>query len=117
MRSGRAVYPIGMLRIAPVLSKMPVAKTGHLRGPWVRMRYVAYILQSEPFGTYYYGSAKDIERRLKRHNAGIVRSTKAKRPWKLHYQGAFQTRSEAYRRELFFKSVDGYRFLKEKGII
>ena len=81
------------------------------------MRYYAYILQSKSIGTYYYGSAEDVGIRLKRHNAGKVRSTKSKRPWRLHYVEVFETRSEAYKRELFFKSVNGYKYLKGKGII
>jgi putative endonuclease len=81
------------------------------------MEYFAYIIKSESVGTYYYGSAEDVDIRLKRHNAGRVRSTKGRRPWTLHYQEAFKSRSEAYRRELFFKTIDGYKFLKGKGII
>ena len=81
------------------------------------MAYFAYILKSEIFGTYYYGSAEDVEIRLKRHNAGHVRSTKSRRPWRIHYVERFDSRAEAYRRELFFKSIEGYKFLKEKTII
>ena len=55
--------------------------------------------------------------RLKRHNRGKVRSTKAYIPWKVVYTEEFQTKSEAYQREMFFKSIDGYQFLKSKGII
>ena len=55
--------------------------------------------------------------RLKRHNQGKVRSTKAYIPWKVVYTEEYQTKSEAYQREMFFKSIDGYQFLKLKGII
>ncbi|HYW36434.1 MAG TPA: GIY-YIG nuclease family protein [Balneolaceae bacterium] len=79
--------------------------------------YYAYILQSVSHGTYYYGSSEDVEKRLKQHNAGKVRYTKGRRPWKLHYSEQFPTRSEAVRRERFFKSIDGYRYLKEAEII
>ena len=81
------------------------------------MKYVAYILKSESHGTYYYGSTKDIEYRLIAHNKGKVRYTKGRRPWVLHYYEEFETRSEAYSRELFFKSVEGYRFLKSQHVI
>jgi putative endonuclease len=54
---------------------------------------------------------------MKRHNGGHVRSTKGKRPWVLHYYEAFETRSEALNRERFFKTIDGYKHLKERGII
>ena len=78
--------------------------------------FFAYILKSELDGSHYYGHCEDFEKRLKRHNAGKVRSTKAKRPWKLHYFEEFQTQSEAYKREMFFKSIEGYQFLKANGI-
>jgi putative endonuclease len=80
------------------------------------MKYYAYILRSEKTGTYYYGSTTDLQARLKYHNAGKVRSTKAKRPWTLHYFEEFQTQGEALARERFFKTIDGYLFLKKNGI-
>ncbi len=79
--------------------------------------FFAYILKSEVDGSHYYGHSKEVNLRLKRHNRGAVRSTKSKRPWEIHYIESFPTRSEAYRRELYFKSIDGYNFLKSKGII
>ena len=57
-------------------------------------------------------SMNDLNR-IMREN---VRSTKGRRPWKIVYSEAFETKSEAYRRELFFKSIEGYIYLKEKGI-
>jgi putative endonuclease len=79
--------------------------------------YYTYILKSELNQSHYYGHTSDLKNRLKRHNAGKVRSTKAYRPWNLIYSEEFATKSEAYQREQFFKSIDGYNFLKEKGII
>ena len=79
--------------------------------------FYAYILQSELVETHYYGHTSDLIERLKWHNLGKVRYTKSKRPWKLIYSEDFETKSEAYKRELFFKSIEGYRYLKEKGII
>ena len=79
--------------------------------------YTTYILKSEITGTYYYGHSADLNNRLKRHNGGFVKSTKAKRPWRTHYQERFESKSEAYKRELFFKTIDGYNWLKENNII
>ncbi len=79
--------------------------------------YYTYILQSEKTGTNYYGHSNDLTNRVKRHNHGKVRYTKSRRPWKLIYNETFETKSDAYRRELFFKSIEGYRYLKEKSII
>ena len=79
--------------------------------------FYAYILKSEPDGSHYYGHTKDLQNRLKKHNGGKVRSTKSKRPWKIIYFEEFDSKSGAYKREMFFKSIDGYNFLKKKGII
>src|SRR6478609_436161 len=81
------------------------------------MHFYAYILRSEKDLRYYYGSTEDLQKRLSTHNKGEVKATKYRRPLTVHYYEIFETRSEAFRREHFFKSVDGYRFLKEKGII
>jgi putative endonuclease len=93
-----------------------VRKVGWKRGYICKMFY-AYFLQSEKDGSHYYGHSKDLDNRLKKHNQGKVRYTKARRPWKLIYSETFDTKSEAYIRELFFKSIEGYQYLKKKGII
>jgi len=79
--------------------------------------YYSYILKSLKDGTHYYGSTAKLDSRLKNHNSGKVKYTKAHRPWVLHYYEEFETRSEAVKREKFFKSIDGYRWLKSKSII
>ena len=79
--------------------------------------YYSYILISQKTSRHYYGYCEDIDIRLKRHNSGKVRSTKAYIPWKIHYYEEFATRSEAAEREKFYKSIDGYRWLKSSGII
>ncbi len=81
------------------------------------MSFYAYILKSLKDGKYYYGSTSDMEKRFKRHNNGEVRATKGRRPFILHYYEEVSTRSEAYRREKFFKTIDGYNWLKAMKII
>ncbi len=79
--------------------------------------YHTYILKSLKDETYYKGNTQDLQKRLKSHNSGKVRSTKAHRPWTLHYFETFKTKKEAIQREYFFKSYRGYIWLKNKGII
>ena len=79
--------------------------------------FYSYILRSLKDGKYHYGSAEDLDLRLAKHNKGDVRSTKGRRPLVLHYFEAFETRSEAFKREHFFKSIEGYIFLKQNSII
>jgi putative endonuclease len=79
--------------------------------------YKTYILKSISHDTYYYGSTANINKRLEEHNAGKVRYTKGRRPWVLHYYEEFETRSDARKRERFYKTIEGYNYLKSKGII
>lgn len=60
--------------------------------------------------SHYYGLTTDLDARLKKHNGGKVRYTKAKRPWKIIYFEEFSLKAEDYRRELHFKSYSGYKF-------
>jgi len=79
--------------------------------------YHTYILKSLKDGSYYKGVTHDLENRLKYHNSGKVRSTRSQRPWILHYSETFNTKKEAIQREHFFKSYQGYFWLKENHII
>ncbi len=78
--------------------------------------YYVYILKSSKTGRYYYGFTKDLENRLKYHNSGKVKSTKSGKPWKLHYFEEYENKKDALIREKYFKSIEGYRFLKENKI-
>jgi len=79
--------------------------------------YYAYILRSLKDNGYYFGHCNDLTSRLSRHNNGRVRSTKSRTPFELHYYESFETKSEAYRREMFFKSLEGRQWLKQNNII
>jgi putative endonuclease len=79
--------------------------------------FYAYVLKSLKDRTYYYGSTNNLEGRIKYHNSGKVRYTKGHKPYKLQYYETFNSRKEAFARENFFKSIDGYNWLKARGII
>jgi putative endonuclease len=66
--------------------------------------FYTYILQSDKNGRYYVGSCEDMENRLKRHNNGLVLSTKGYLPWKVIYTEEYETLSEARKREYQIKS-------------
>ena len=78
--------------------------------------YYTYILISELHGKHYYGHTANIEKRIAEHNKGKVRSTKSGCPWKLHYFETYETKSEAAKREYYFKSIDGYKWLPQRGL-
>jgi putative endonuclease len=81
-----------------------------------QMSYFAYVLKSGYDGTFYYGSTQNLETRIAAHNKGKSRYTKGRRPWAIHYFEEFETKSGAIKREMFFKSIDGYNFLKRNNI-
>jgi putative endonuclease len=72
------------------------------------------VLKSQKDGKLYIGSTGDLEKRIKAHNSGKVRSTKGRRPLILIYNESFLTKTEARKRENFFKSGVGRKELKEK---
>ena len=75
--------------------------------------FYTYILKSVVDGTLYAGNTENIERRLQEHNRGKMKYTKRKMPWILVYKELFSTRTDAMKREKFFKSGRGRKFLNE----
>ena len=78
--------------------------------------FYSYIIKSLKDGKYYHGSTNNIASRLLKHNKGDVKSTKNRRPFEMHFFEIHQTRSEAFKREMFYKSIEGYQYLKMNGI-
>ena len=70
------------------------------------MAYV-YVLYNQEVDRFYIGSTRDLEKRIKDHQAGKVRSTKAYRPWKTVHTEEFESYSDARKREYFLKSGVG----------
>lgn len=66
--------------------------------------FYIYILKSQKNASFYIGFCKDIKKRVKQHNAGLVRSTKRYIPWNLMYSEIYKTLREARKRELQIKS-------------
>lgn len=66
--------------------------------------FPVYILESKKDGSYYIGSTDNFEKRLARHNKGLSRYTKNKRPWVLVYKEDYAARNEAKKREYYLKS-------------
>ncbi len=73
------------------------------------MTYFVYILKSLKDGGYYVGMTADVNNRLVYHNAGKVRSTKSRIPFKIIYTESFATRINAREREKYLKSYKGSR--------
>ena len=79
--------------------------------------FYTYILRSQKDNTFYYGSTENLEARIEIHNSGKVKYTKGHRPYVLHYHEIYDSRKEAMARERYFKSIDGYNWLRSNKII
>ena len=77
------------------------------------MSFQVYILRSCTRGRTYVGQTEDVGARLALHNSGSVKSTKPFRPWEVIYLVEFGSRSEAMRREKWFKSSAGRKRIVE----
>jgi len=93
--------------------------------------YYTYVLQSEVDGQFYTGYTKDLKLRFNQHKKGQVESTKGRLPLKLiyyevypvkfyikdsaaHLSGACLKQEDATRRESYFKTYNGKRFLHKR---
>ncbi|MCF7824984.1 MAG: GIY-YIG nuclease family protein [Candidatus Marinimicrobia bacterium] len=76
--------------------------------------YYVYVLQSCSSSYRYVGRTKDLESRLKQHNAGKTKSNRAYRPFQILYFESIPGYTEACRREKYLKSAGGRRFIKNK---
>lgn len=76
--------------------------------------WFTYVLQSKKDDKLYIGSTDNLKRRTKQHNNGQVKSTKNRRPLELIYYEAIPTKSRAQKRERYFKTTWGKRFIKKQ---
>jgi putative endonuclease len=77
------------------------------------MKYFLYILYSPKFVKTYVGQTNNLEKRLVLHNSAKVKSTKPYIPWILIHSESFSSRSEAMKREAWFKSRVGRKKIAE----
>ena len=76
------------------------------------MAFFTYVLYSSSHDRLYVGQTDNLELRLQRHNLGLVRSTKAYRPWELIHSEEHETRAEAVSRERELKSHKGRDYIR-----
>jgi len=75
--------------------------------------YTVYVLKDDN-GKIYKGMTNNLIRRLKEHRRGKTRTTSRMFKIRLIYEETFKTFEEARKRELYFKTAAGRRFLKNK---
>lgn len=75
--------------------------------------YYTYILQSQKSNRYYIGSTNDVEKRIREHNSGKTTSTRKRGPFILVYLESYDSRQNAYRREMQIKKYKGGKAFKK----
>lgn len=76
--------------------------------------YYTYILHSSKDKRLYIGSTPDLKLRFLKHNSGLVKSTKSRRPLNLIYYEAYILKIDATRREKYLKSGGGRKELAKQ---
>jgi putative endonuclease len=75
--------------------------------------FYAYVLKSVGNDYYYKGHCQNLKKRLEQYNSGMTESIRPYIPFKLIYFEEFETEKLTIRREKYFKTAAGRRFLKK----
>jgi len=75
--------------------------------------FYTYILLSKIADKTYTGHTINLEKRLKKHNNGKEVFSKRYKPWKIIYSESFLNEVESIKREKYFKSATGRRWMKK----
>jgi len=81
-------------------------------GVTVIKMFTVYILKSESANKSYVGMTDNLDRRFREHNSGRHLYTKRYLPWRLIHSEEFDAREDARKREKYFKSASGRRYMK-----
>ncbi|MDD4062304.1 MAG: GIY-YIG nuclease family protein [Candidatus Pacebacteria bacterium] len=76
--------------------------------------YYTYVLLSKKDENFYIGYTFDLKRRLSEHNSGAVSSTKNRGKLILIYCEICLNKNDAIKREKYFKTGFGRRFLNNR---
>jgi len=76
--------------------------------------HYVYVLQSEKDNMFYVGYTSNLQKRMKEHKFGKVKSTKNRHPLKLVYCEASLNQKDATNREKYLKSGWGKRYPKNR---
>jgi putative endonuclease len=75
--------------------------------------FIVDMLYSRSLGKHYVGQTSDLNSRLQRHNAGLVKSTKSGVPWEVKCSFEVASRSEAVLLEQRIKKRGAKRYLDD----
>ncbi|MDZ4228411.1 MAG: GIY-YIG nuclease family protein [Candidatus Levybacteria bacterium] len=81
-------------------------------GRHAKMVYITYILLSKSKIKTYVGHTDDLKRRLGQHNRGKGTFSRRYHPWEVLYKEEFIKEIDSIKREKYFKSAAGRRWMK-----
>jgi len=76
--------------------------------------FYTYVLRSKVDGKLYIGHSENLKQRFVAHNKGLVKSTALRRPLTLLYYEACLEKEKAIKREKYFQTGFGRRYLRER---
>jgi len=76
--------------------------------------FYTYVLKSKKDNKLYVGQSNNLRRRIIDHSKGVVLSTKHRRPLELVYYESCLNEKKSIKREKFFKTGFGRKFLKNR---
>ena len=76
--------------------------------------FYTYVLRSKKDNKLYVGQSNDLKKRIIDHNKRLVLSTKNRRPLELVYYESCLIEEKSVRREKYFKTGFGRKFLKNR---
>ena len=76
--------------------------------------FYTYVLKSKKDNKLYIGYTNNLKRRIEEHNSGLVKSTAYRIPLELIYYEACVNKYKAIKREKYFKTGFGRRFLNNR---
>ena len=79
-----------------------------------KIMYYTYVIQSQKDKKLYVGYTQDLKIRFAQHDHGDVTATKNRRPFTLIYYEACTNKHDAIKREKYFKTGFGRRFLNNR---
>lgn len=76
--------------------------------------YYVYVLHNKVTNRYYIGYTADLRKRIKKHLAGKVKSTKSNLNYHLAFYCSFEKKKTALKFEKYLKTGSGIAFMKKR---
>lgn len=114
-RQGLVGYPPERTPNKMTSSGWCLVRAGSVKSIIVDSMYSVYVLRNNNENVYK-GMTNNLPQRLREHKKGKTTTTRRMKDIELVYTEEYDTFDDARRRELYFKTAAGKRFLKKMGV-